>query len=70
MTKPYSIHWFRRDLRVAGNAALEAAWKKYEGRVVGVFCFDSTFLARADFSHNRFAFFIKTLRALKEELNE
>ncbi len=64
----YGIHWFRRDLRVAGNPALEAAWKRNQGRVVGFFCFDPTFLARSDFSTNRFRFFLETLRALRDEL--
>lgn len=63
--KKYGIHWFRRDLRIAGNAALQNNWKKNEGRVLGLFCFDSKFLSREDFSHNRFAFFLKTLKALK-----
>jgi deoxyribodipyrimidine photo-lyase len=65
---PYGIHWFRRDLRLAGNSALRANWSKYKGRVVGFFCFDSTFLARPDFSVNRFQFFLETLRALRDEL--
>lgn len=64
----YSIHWFRRDLRIAGNENLRANWKKSGGRVLGLFCFDAQFLKRADFSHNRFGFFIKTLRELKAEL--
>ncbi|MFZ9594632.1 MAG: cryptochrome/photolyase family protein [Bdellovibrionia bacterium] len=64
----WGIHWFRRDLRVAGNPGLQWSWKRHEGRVVGLFCFDSQFLAREDFSHHRFAFFIQTLEALKEEL--
>lgn len=40
----------------------------HDGRVLGLFCFDSKFLAREDFSPNRFAFFMKTLRALRDEL--
>jgi deoxyribodipyrimidine photo-lyase len=67
---PYGIHWFRRDLRIAGNPALADNWKKNHGRVVGFFCFDPTFLSRPDFSTNRFRFFLETLRALKEELQE
>ncbi|MEM7645958.1 MAG: deoxyribodipyrimidine photo-lyase, partial [Pseudomonadota bacterium] len=39
MEKGYGIHWFRRDLRVAGNQALHENWKRNDGRVVGVFCF-------------------------------
>jgi deoxyribodipyrimidine photo-lyase len=66
----YGIHWFRRDLRVAGNAALEWSWREHQGKVVGIFIFDSKFLARADFSHNRFGFFLNTLKVLKTELLE
>lgn len=65
----WGIHWFRRDLRIAGNKALRENWKKTDGRVLGLFCFDSTFLARPDFSHNRFAFFLKTLKSVKQEFN-
>lgn len=67
---PYALHWFRRDLRVKGNVALNHARDEYSGRVLGVFFFDEKFLSRPDFSHRRFAFFIKTLRALKAELQE
>lgn len=66
--KTYGIHWFRRDLRIAGNENLRTNWKRNGGRVLGIFCFDSVFLSRPDFSHNRFAFFLKTLRELKSEM--
>jgi deoxyribodipyrimidine photo-lyase len=66
--KSYGIHWFRRDLRIASNPALIKNFKENEGRVVGLFCFDSQFLSRPDFSHNRFAFFLATLKQLKSEL--
>ena len=66
----YGIHWFRRDLRVAGNSALKWNWKKTQGRTLGVFFFDSQFLSRSDFSHHRFAFFLESLRALQLELRE
>lgn len=68
INKPWGIHWFRRDLRVFGNSALRENWARTEGRVLGIFFFDSSFLSRKDFSHNRFAFFLKTLTALREEL--
>jgi len=68
MIQPYGLHWFRRDLRVAGNAALRKSYTQFSGRVVGVFFFDSTFLARSDFSVDRFAFFLNTLHALRLEL--
>lgn len=66
--KPYGIHWFRRDLRIAGNENLRHNWKIHEGRVLGIFCFDAAFLKRSDFSHNRFGFFLKTLRQLQNEM--
>ncbi|MCB0391987.1 MAG: deoxyribodipyrimidine photo-lyase [Bdellovibrionales bacterium] len=66
----YGIHWFRRDLRVAGNEALKWNWKQNDGRVVGLFCFDKDFLGRSDFSINRFQLFIHTLLELQKELRE
>lgn len=68
INQPFAIHWFRRDLRLTGNPAFLEAYEKTQGRVLGLFCFDSQFLGRADFSANRFAFFIKSLKALKQEL--
>lgn len=67
-TQNYGIHWFRRDLRIAGNPALLWNWQKHEGRVLGLFTFDKKFLAREDFSENRFAFFLETLRDLRSQL--
>ncbi|MEO5767202.1 MAG: deoxyribodipyrimidine photo-lyase [Polyangia bacterium] len=64
----YGLHWFRRDLRVAGNPALRWAWSQHGGRVLGIFCFDAQFLARPDFSADRFAFFLATLKELRDEL--
>ncbi len=64
----YGVHWFRRDLRVAGNPALQWSFREHEGRVLGLFMFDRKFLAREDFSANRFGFFLATLRALRDEL--
>lgn len=63
-----SLHWFRRDLRIASNPALRWSCKKYQGRVLGIFCFDSKFLSRPDFSNNRFSFFLESLKELKSEM--
>jgi deoxyribodipyrimidine photo-lyase len=63
----WGIHWFRRDLRVTGNRTLLANAQRMAGRTLGLFCFDSRFLARKDFSHNRFAFFLETLSVLRED---
>jgi deoxyribodipyrimidine photo-lyase len=68
LTAPYGIHWFRRDLRLAGNPALRWSCREHRGRVLGLFSFDATFLARPDFSADRFAFFLATLAALRVEL--
>lgn len=68
MKDTYGIHWFRRDLRIVGNPALEKNLKKHSGRVVGVFSFDRTFLARPDFSFGRFLFFLRTLENLRDEM--
>ena len=64
----FGIHWFRRDLRIAGNAALKNQVDRHKGRVLGIFTFDDKFLGRPDFSVNRFQFFLKTLQRLREEL--
>lgn len=65
---PYGIHWFRRDLRVTGNPALQWNHKHHSGRVVGLFCFDTKFLSRSDFSAHRFRFFLRTLQYLVDEM--
>lgn len=67
---PYGLHWFRRDLRLQGNSILQKSLKKHQGRVLCVFCFDRKFLSRPDFSAHRFLFFLKTLKALQEEIQE
>lgn len=67
---PYGWHWFRRDLRLAGNPALGWSLAQHDGRVLGIFCFDRAFLSRPDFSTDRFGFFLETLAALREEMRE
>lgn len=69
MKKSFGIHWFRRDLRVTGNHLLFENIEKMQGRTIGVFCFDSRFLSRPDFSNVRFAFFLQTLKQLKTDLD-
>src|SRR5688500_9713579 len=64
----YGIHWFRRDLRVAGNPALAAQLERHAGRVVGVYCIDPAEAARPDFSPSRQAFALETLKELRDEL--
>jgi deoxyribodipyrimidine photo-lyase len=66
--KTLGLHWFRRDLRIAGNLGLRAQQERHSGRVLGIFAFDKSFLSRPDFSPNRFQVFLKTLDALRSEL--
>ncbi len=69
-TSSWGIHWFRRDLRLPGNRALQHNWKHTGRQTLGLFIFDSRFLARPDFSHNRFQFFIESLVELKSEMQK
>jgi deoxyribodipyrimidine photo-lyase len=64
----FGIHWFRRDLRIAGNPALRRQFELHQGRVLGIFCFDKKFLSRPDFSSRRFAFFLQTLQSLQQQM--
>lgn len=68
MATSFGVHWFRRDLRIAGNPGLRENLREHKGKVLGLFCFDAKFLARPDFSHNRFAFFMNTLSSLRDDL--
>jgi deoxyribodipyrimidine photo-lyase len=70
MEQKFGIHWFRRDLTLVNNPALWRNWQQNQGRVLGLFCIDRKFLARPDFSPNRFAFFLQTLHQLKAEMQE
>ena len=65
---PWRLHWFRRDLRLIGNPALQKSVMESAGRVLGIFCFDHRFLARPDFSSSRFLFFLETLTSLQNDL--
>ena len=68
MSNDWGIHWFRRDLRISGNAALRNNFLKHNGRVLCLFAFDHKFLSRPDFSSDRFHFFLQSLRHLRENL--
>ncbi len=57
------IHWFRRDLRLADNTALNAALASGE-QVVPVFVFDPTILRSPYAGTPRLAFMLNGLRAL------
>ena len=61
-----TIHWFRRDLRLADNTALSEALKA--GTVLAVFVLDPEILKRPDTGAARLEFLYGALRNLAEEL--
>lgn len=61
------IHWFRRDLRLSDNSALNAALESGLP-VIPVFIFDPKIYKGERSSGNRTAFLLKGLEALREEL--
>lgn len=62
------IHWFRRDLRLDDNTALNAALST--GTVVPLFIFDPAILTGERFGLSRLAFMLDGLRALDARLRE
>ncbi len=67
--KPWALHWFRRDLRVAGNALLRSSVLKYEGAFLEFFALTRLFWRAPTSQKNRFLFFLNTLVALRAELH-
>lgn len=68
--KPYSIFWFRRDLRLNDNRGLfEALSSKYP--VLPIFIFDTEILGKLHNAHDaRVGFIYKEITKLKAELEE
>jgi len=64
----YSIHWFRRDLRLQDNQALTAASEHSNGRVIPLFIVDPTLAQSSRVGANRLAFLASRLRTLHAEL--
>lgn len=64
----YSIHWFRRDLRLNDNHALTAASQHSNGRVIPLFIVDPTLVNSTRVGANRLAFLAHRLRTLHAEL--
>lgn len=65
----YGLHWFRRDLRIAGNAGLAWSQKEHKGRALGFFCWEGYAKRdRAGYPANQNLFLLRTVAALKEEL--
>jgi deoxyribodipyrimidine photo-lyase len=65
-----AIHWFRRDLRLRENPALDAALRAADGRIIPLFILDNTLLTGANAGSARIAFMLDTLRALDAALRE
>jgi deoxyribodipyrimidine photo-lyase len=69
MSPPIMIHWFRRDLRLADNAALQFA-ADHARQVVPLFVFDPAILASPNTGAPRVTFLLKALEALDRSLRE
>jgi deoxyribodipyrimidine photo-lyase len=69
MTNPCVIHWFRRDLRLSDNLALNAALGS-GAAVVPLFIFDPALLDSPNLGIPRLAFMLKGLNALDASLRE
>jgi deoxyribodipyrimidine photo-lyase len=63
------IHWFRRDLRVVDNTALNEAARRAE-RVVPVFVLEDALRSGRDVGAARLAFLLRSVEALRESLRE
>ncbi|MEJ5298328.1 MAG: deoxyribodipyrimidine photo-lyase [Armatimonadota bacterium] len=61
------IHWFRRDLRLADNAALHAA-RSGAAQVIPVFCLDDHILSRPDVGAPRVWFLLESLREIERKI--
>ncbi len=67
VTNPVVIHWFRRDLRLSDNLALNAALNSGK-TVVPLFIVDPAILSSLYIGKPRVAFMLKGLRALDSDL--
>lgn len=69
MSTPPVIHWFRRDLRLTDNTALDAA-AETGAQIVPVFIFDPAITESPHLGLPRFGFLLKALEALDKSLQE
>ena len=67
MKKKIAIHWFRRDLRLEDNTALDAALKS-PFPVLPLFVFDTTILDDVNSNDSRVSFIYKQLEAIHHAL--
>jgi deoxyribodipyrimidine photo-lyase len=64
------IHWFRRDLRLADNTALNAAIQASGGEVIPAFILDDALLKGKDVAPARVHFMLDSLRELDANLQQ
>jgi deoxyribodipyrimidine photo-lyase len=62
-----AVHWFRCDLRLSDNTALEAAAREADG-VVPIFIFDPKILRAPEVSANQVGFMIECLHSLEKNI--
>ena len=63
------IHWFRRDLRISDNIALNEAAKRAEN-IIPVFIFEDAFRTGPDVGAARLAFLLQSVESLRKNLAE
>jgi deoxyribodipyrimidine photo-lyase len=66
----WTIHWFRRDLRIADNIALANACSASHGYVLPVFILDDKLLKGKDVASGRIHFMLESLRVLDKNLRQ
>ena len=65
-----TIHWFRRDLRLADNPALTTASQRGQHRVITLFVVDEQLVNSPRVGPNRLVFLAERLRTLHAELQQ
>lgn len=63
-----TIHWFRRDLRLADNQSLHMATQEGDGQVLPLFVVDPTLINSSRVGANRLAWLAQRLQTLHAEL--
>ena len=69
MKDSISIFWFRRDLRLEDNTALNAALLHHD-KVLPIFIFDTNILEELEENDPRVSFIHSTLKSIDKELNK
>ncbi|MBD2101579.1 FAD-binding domain-containing protein [Leptolyngbya sp. FACHB-261] len=69
MRSPLTLCWHRRDLRLADNTALHAAWQ-HSQRLLGLFILDPTLLNPEEVAPVRVRFMLESLAVLAERYRQ